>query len=99
MGMGRESHQVLIQFLTTNSWLMNDPVAPLSIRAHVWNLAPMSVVFNLTWRSRELVKSDGELIMMKHWGTWQFSQVGYGGYAFGVVSSYAVGGGDTSSIH
>ena len=78
---------------------MNDPVALLSIRARVWNSAPVSVVFNPTWRSRALVESGGELTMTKRWGTWQFSQVGRGGYAFGVGGGCAVGGGGMASIN
>ena len=38
---------------------MNDPIAPLSGRAHVQNSAPVSVVFNPMWRSRDLVRSGG----------------------------------------
>ena len=68
---------------------------------HVQNLAPMSVVFNPTWRSRKLVELGGELVMMKCQGMQQFSQVGRGGYAFGVGGGVgggcAVGGGGMAS--
>ena len=99
MGMGRESRRVLIRFWTMNSRLMNDPVAPLSIRARVWNSAPMSVVFNPTWRLRALVELGGELTMTKRRGMRWFSQVGCGGYAFGVGGGCAVGGEGTASIN
>ena len=78
---------------------MNDPVALLSIRVHVRNLALVSVVFNPTWRLRVLVKSGGELAMTKHQGTRRFSQVGRGGYAFGVGGGCAVGGGGMALIN
>ena len=80
---------------------MNDPVAPLSIRVCVQNLAPVLVVFNPTWRSRVLVELGGELVMTKRRGTRQLSQVGRGGYAFGVGGGggggCAVGGGGMAS--
>ena len=77
---------------------MTDPVALLSIRTHVQNSAPVSVVFNPTWRSRVLVKLGGELVMTKHQGMRRFSQVGHGGYAFSVGGGCAVGGGGMASI-
>ena len=80
---------------------MNDPVAPLSIRACVQNSAPVLVVFNPTWRLQELVELGGEFAMTKCQGTRQFSQVGRGGYAFGVGGGVgggcAVGGGGMAS--
>ena len=99
MGMAQESRRVSIQFRTMNSQSVNAPVALLSIRVHVWNSAPMLVVLNPTWRSRELVELGGELVMTKCRGMWQFSQVGCGGYAFSAVGSCAVGGGYMASIN
>ena len=46
----KECQCMSIWFLTMNSPSMNDPVAPLSTRARVRYSAPVSVVFNPTWR-------------------------------------------------